>query len=84
MLLPYSLITLLLSGVFSILNYNECSPEKKVCEYYLVVKEKLTMFYKKDLVYPDKGRLYKYDEHPSNYTTEVSRRFLSKLMVSRN
>ncbi|XP_057293172.1 LOW QUALITY PROTEIN: uncharacterized protein LOC130621837 [Hydractinia symbiolongicarpus] len=51
--------------------YKECHPDKKTCEYWLVVKEKLTMIYKKDLVYAADGKLYKYDEHPSNYTTEV-------------
>lgn len=51
--------------------YKECHPDKKICEYWLVVKEKLTMIYNKDLVYAADGKLYKYDEHPSNYTTEV-------------
>ena len=51
--------------------YKECLPEKEVCEYWLNIQEKLTMVFHKDLVYADKGRLYLYNEHPSNYTTEV-------------
>ena len=42
--------------------YGECAPEKEVCEYWLSVKEKLTMIYKQDLVYAHKGKLYRYDD----------------------
>ena len=51
--------------------YKECLPDKETCEYWLNIQEKLTMIFHKDLVYADKGRLYLYNEHPSNYTTEV-------------
>lgn len=55
------------------LNYEECSPTKTTCEYWLVIQEKLTMIYEKNLVYAHKGKLYLYNEHHSNYTTRVSR-----------
>ena len=50
-----------------------CPPSNTECEYWFEIKEKLTMIYGKDLVYAHKGNLFKYDEHPSNYTTEVKR-----------
>ncbi|XP_057309635.1 uncharacterized protein LOC130647701 [Hydractinia symbiolongicarpus] len=53
------------------LNYEECSPTKTTCEYWLVIQEKLTMIYEKNLVYAHKGKLYLYNEHHSNYTTRV-------------
>lgn len=50
----------------------ECPPTNETCEYWFHVKEKLTMIYHKDLVYPHGGKLYKYDESPTNATTAVS------------
>lgn len=52
--------------------YTECSPTEIRCEFWLVIREALTMIFHKDLVYADKGNLYLYNEHPGNYTTEVS------------
>lgn len=52
--------------------YKECLPTQSECEYWLMIQEKLTMIFHKDLVYADQGRLYLYNEHPSNYSTEVS------------
>ena len=49
--------------------YDECAPDKKVCEYWLSVKEKLTMIHGTDLVYAHRGKLYRYDDH--NATTTV-------------
>jgi len=46
--------------------YEECPPENKTCTYYFTVKEKLTMIYGKDLVYASGGKLYKYDEEPTD------------------
>lgn len=51
--------------------YTECSPTEIRCEFWLVIREALTMIFHKDLVYADKGNLYLYNEHPGNYTTEV-------------
>jgi len=53
-------------------SYKECLPEQAVCEYWLIINEELTMIFHGDLVYADKGRLYLYNEHPSNFTTLVS------------
>ena len=53
------------------LNYKECPPGEEKCEFWLFIQEKLTMIYHKDLVYADKGKLYLYNEHPSNFSTEV-------------
>jgi len=52
-------------------NYEECTPDRKTCEYWLVVQEHLTMIYEKNLVYAHKGNLYLYNEHHSNFTTHV-------------
>ena len=52
-------------------DYEECAPEKKKCEFWLVVQEHLTMIYEKNLVYAHKGNLYLYNEHHSNFTTHV-------------
>ena len=52
--------------------YEECPPEHKKCEFWLVVQEHLTMIYEKNLVYAHKGNLYLYNEHHSNFTTHVS------------
>ena len=49
--------------------YDECAPGKDVCEYWLSVKEKLTMISGKALVYAHKGKLYRYDDY--NATTTV-------------
>ena len=49
--------------------YEECAPDKEVCEYWLSVKAKLTMIYGNDLVYAQKGKLYRYDDF--NATTVV-------------
>ena len=49
--------------------YDECAPDKEVCECWLSVKEKLTMISGKDLVYAHKGKLYKYND--TNTTTAV-------------
>ena len=51
--------------------YTECTPTESTCEYWLVIQEKLTMIYLKNLVYAHKGKLYLYNEHHSNYTTNV-------------
>ena len=53
------------------LTYKECVPTAKTCEFWLIIQEKLTMIFHKDLVYADKGKLYLYNEHPSNFTTQV-------------
>ena len=53
-------------------NYKECPPDQKKCAFWLVIQEKLTMIYEKNLVYAHNGKLYLYNEHHSNYTTEVS------------
>ena len=42
--------------------YKDCSPSKETCEYWFVVREKLTMIYKQDLVIPHDGKLFKYDD----------------------
>ena len=52
-------------------DYQECPPTETRCEYWLVIQEKLTMIYDRNLVYAHKGKLYLYNEHFSNYTTEV-------------
>jgi len=52
-------------------DYEECSSLESKCEYWLVIQEKLTMIYEKNLVYAHKGKLYLYNEHFSNYSTEV-------------
>ena len=52
-------------------NYQECPHTETRCEYWLVIQEKLTMIYDRNLVYAHKGKLYLYNEHFSNYTTEV-------------
>ena len=52
--------------------YNECAPEKKECEYWLELKEKLTMIYKKELLYPFNGDLFLYNESPGPNATKVS------------
>jgi len=54
-------------------DYLECSPDRELCEYWLVVQEKLTMIHDGVLVYSHNGTLIKYDEFPNNYTTKVSR-----------
>ena len=87
MLLSY----LLLTGISNICafhhpdgwNYKECPPEQETCEFWLYIQEKLTMIYHKDLVYADKGKLYLYNEHPSNYSTEVSKNsiILAKILL---
>ena len=51
--------------------YKECLPTEEVCEFWLLIHEQLTMIFHKDLVYAEGGRLYLYNEHPSNFTTEV-------------
>lgn len=51
--------------------YTECDPSAESCEYWLVISEKLTMIFQRDLVYAHKGELFLYNEHPSNYSTEV-------------
>lgn len=53
-------------------NYEECPPSKTSCEYWLVIQEKLTMIFEKNLVYAHKGRLFLYNEHHTNFTTHVS------------
>lgn len=53
-------------------DYEECPPDQKKCEYWLVIQEKLTMISEKNLVYAHKGKLYLFDEHPSNYSVIVS------------
>ena len=70
-------LTILISSAVAVsiptdYKYNECHPNNDTCEYWLVVKEKLTMLLDGELVYADNGKLYKYNEHPSNYTTNVS------------
>ncbi|XP_065673687.1 uncharacterized protein LOC105843944 isoform X3 [Hydra vulgaris] len=52
-------------------DYKECLPVQEKCEYWLVIQEKLTMIFHKDLVYAENGKLYLYNESPSNFTTEV-------------
>ena len=52
-------------------DYKDCLPTQEKCEYWLIIQEKLTMIFHKDLVYAEKGKLYLYNESPSNYTTEV-------------
>lgn len=52
-------------------SYRTCLPSETVCRYWLVIQEKLTMVFHGDLVYAEKGKLYKYDELPQNYTTEI-------------
>ena len=51
--------------------YKTCLPSQTVCRYWLVIQEKLTMVFHGDLVYAEKGKLYLYNESPSNWTTEV-------------
>ena len=51
--------------------YKECLPTEERCEYWLVIQEKLTMVFHGDLMYAEGGKLYLYNEHPSNFTTEV-------------
>ena len=53
------------------MRYRECEPTNEKCEFWLVIKQQLTMIYKKDLVYAHEGKLYLYNEHPSDYKTEV-------------
>lgn len=62
--------------------YEECPPENKKCEFWLVVQEHLTMIYEKNLVYAHKGNLYLYNEHHSNFTTHVSVINLRKLIFT--
>ncbi|XP_065652013.1 uncharacterized protein LOC100198324 [Hydra vulgaris] len=52
-------------------NYEECPPNQTKCAFWLVIQEKLTMIYEKNLVYAHNGKLYLYNEHHSNYTTDV-------------
>ena len=53
-------------------DYPECASNSALCEYWLVVQEKLTMIYDGVLVYSHNGTLIKYDEYPGNYSTNVS------------
>ena len=48
-----------------------CDLSFEVCEYWLAIEEKLTMIYNKDLVYGNKGHLYKYYDHWSNASSTV-------------
>lgn len=52
----------------------ECPSTNETCEYHFDIKEKLTMIYKKHLVYAHKGKLFKYDENPGDANlTHVSK-----------
>ncbi|XP_065666457.1 uncharacterized protein LOC100206475 isoform X2 [Hydra vulgaris] len=51
--------------------YNECSPKKNECEFWLEIKEKLTMIYKKDLLYSSGGSLFLYNESPGPNATKI-------------
>ncbi|XP_065665483.1 uncharacterized protein LOC136086912 [Hydra vulgaris] len=51
--------------------YNECSPKKNECEFWLQIKEKLTMIYKKDLIYSSGGSLFLYNESPGPNATKI-------------
>ena len=55
--------------------FQECPPENETCTYYFKVQEKLTMILKKDLVYADKGKLYKFDESPTDANVTDVRSF---------
>ena len=63
------------------LKYRECEPTASKCVFWLVIKQQLTMIFRGDLVYAHKGKLYLYNEHPSNYTTEVSHHLLQGVML---
>ncbi|XP_065666462.1 uncharacterized protein LOC136087501 [Hydra vulgaris] len=51
--------------------YNECSPEKNECEFWLEIREKLTMIYKKDLLYSSNGSLFLYNETSGPNATKI-------------
>ncbi|XP_065666474.1 uncharacterized protein LOC136087511 [Hydra vulgaris] len=51
--------------------YNECSPKKNDCEFWLEIKEKLTMIYKKDLLYSSGGSLFLYNESPGRTQQKI-------------
>ena len=55
--------------------FQECPPENETCTYYFKVQEKLTMILKKDLVYADKGKLYKFDQSPTDANVTDVRSF---------
>ena len=76
----HSLLCMVLSHMYQLVignrhpdgwKYKECLPTEEKCEFWLLIVEKLTMIFHKDLVYADGGKLYLYNEHPLNYTTEV-------------
>ncbi|XP_065665484.1 uncharacterized protein LOC136086913 [Hydra vulgaris] len=51
--------------------YNECCPKKNDCEFWLEIKEKLTMIYKKDLLYSSGGSLFLYNESPGRTQQKI-------------
>ena len=73
----------IVSFISAVPKYNECPPENDKCEFWLVIKEQLTMVQNKQkvLVYANKGKLHRYDEHPNNYTIKVSQTFLIFLNI---
>ena len=48
--------------------YEECAPDKEVCEYWLV-KEILTMIYGQK-TYARKGKLYRYDNDNATFVVK--------------
>ncbi len=66
------LLSLLCGGASSDKPYTICNPNKEVCEYWLVLEEKLTMVHESNLVYGHDGQLYRYNEHWTNATNTVS------------
>lgn len=70
--LTVALLGLFLVGVISYKPYTICNPNNDVCEYWLVLEEKLTMVHNSDLVYGHAGLLYKYNQHWSNASSTVS------------